>query len=362
MKKLCTGRHFSVYAEIKMLLGVILFFTLLWTSPVLAVKVSSLYQVEVPVAAQTDDLKAQAVKEGFLEVLIKLTGDAQIGNNPIVKASMQRPDYYVQEFSYSPSTTDSSQYILRIRYESSDINRLLKKAGISYWGETRPLILVWLAATSQAHHAEIIGHEMPGTLFSVIRHQSKKYGLPMIFPVMDVADVSQISPEDITTVALPTLKEAAKRYAPDALLIGKIQQDNDRYESEWQLILNKEQWKWVIVDKTHELIVASLMNQISQALAKHYVVKEIDNPDRWLSMEVMNITQRDDLAALLKYLKQLAPVKQVQLLEVSSDVVELSIQIRGSLDNFQKNAAIGERLNLKYQDPKSSKLFYVWVH
>ena len=280
-----------------------------------AVKVKSLYQADIPVAAQTDDLKAQAVKDGFLEVLIKLSGDLQIGNNPAIKASLLRPDYYVQEISYSQPTPDSSEYLLRIHYEPNDINRLLKKAGISYWGEMRPLILVWLAVTNKDQATEIIGNEMPDDTFTSMKQQSKRYGLPLIFPVMDVADVSQISPEDVTQVALPVLKEAAKRYAPDALLIGRMQQSSQGIESQWQLILNKEQWKWTITDKSPELVIASLMNQISQTLSKHYIVKAMDVPDVWLKVEVMNVTQKTDLSELLKYLKQLTPVQKVQLLE-----------------------------------------------
>lgn len=346
----------------RLLTSVLLFFTCFTFTSAFAVKVSSLYQAEIPVAAQTDDLKAQAVKEGFLHVLIKLSGDAQIGNNPTIKASMLRPDYYVHEFSYSQSTTDSSEYLLRIRYEPNDINRLLKKAGVAYWGEMRPLILIWLAVTKQDGTTEIIGNEMPDDIYKAVKHQSRKFGLPLIFPVMDVDDLSQVSPQDIETLALPALKEAAKRYAPDALLIGKMKANNNTYQGEWQLILGKEQWKWDVTEKSADAVVDSVMSLVSQTLAKHYIVKELDVPDLQLKLEVMNITQRNDLNELLKYLKQIPLVKQVQLLEVSSDVVELSILVRGSSAAFQKNASIGQRLSLKYQDPRDNKLIYVWVH
>lgn len=342
--------------------SVLLLLTCFWFTSALAVKMSSLYQAEVSVAAQTDDLKAQAVKEGFLKVLVKLSGDAQIGNNPVIKASLLRPDYYVHDFNYSQSTTDSSQYLLKIRYEPNDINRLLKKAGVVYWGEIRPLILVWLAVTDKENTTEIIGNEMPDEVFTAVKHQSRRFGLPLIFPVMDVDDVSQISPEDIEALALPTLKEAARRYAPDALLIGNIKQTPHDFQSQWQLILGKEQWKWEITDKSSDALIAALMHQVSQTLARHYVVKSINIPELWLKLEVMNITQRNDLSDLLKHLKKVPLVQQVQLLEVSSDVVELSVLVRGSFDAFQKNAAIGDRLSLKYHDRKENKLIYVWVH
>lgn len=344
-----------LFTSIVLLVGMFFF------SSAFAVKMTSLYQAEVPVAAQTEDLKAQAIKEGFLAVLIKLSGDEQISSNPAIRQSLLKPDYYVQELNYSQSTTDSSQYLLRIRYEPSDINRLLKKAGVSYWGDTRPLILLWLLVTNRDQSSEIIGNETPNDIFATVKQQSKKYGLPLIFPVMDVADISQISPQDISNVALPVLKEAAKRYAPDAILVGTLEQGSSDFHSEWQLIVGKEQWRWEISDKSSDAVIATIMNQISQTLSKHYIVKSVSAPELWLKLEVMNITQRSDLSKLLKHLKQVSTIQQVQLLEVTSDVVELSVLVRGSYEAFLKDATLGQHLSLKYQDPREKKLVYVWV-
>src|SRR5437016_2913889 len=88
----------------------------------LAVKVSSLYQAELPVSSQSQESRAEAVKEGFSQVLVKLTGDPQILKNPQIQDSLQKADYFVQEFGHSASTTSSSQYQIQIKYESDDVN------------------------------------------------------------------------------------------------------------------------------------------------------------------------------------------------------------------------------------------------
>lgn len=328
-----------------------------------AVKMDSLYQAEIPIPAQTDDLKAQAITEGFLEVLIKLSGDPTITNNPVIKENLGRADYYVHELSYSPATTDSSQYHIRIQYDPDDVNRLLKRAGIAYWGATRPLILVWLVVKTPKY-TQIISNEIPGSIFKSIRDQGRKYGIPLIFPMMDMADLSQVSPDDVGNMNLSLLKEAAKRYSPDAILIGWLTQGDDgNYKSEWQLILDKQhQWRWASTSQSANSIMGSIMNQVSQTLAKQYVEKAPDAPELWVKLEVINVTEREDLNQLLKYLKQLSPVREVKLMEVSSDVVELSVRIRGSLASFMNNAILGKRLSLKLQDRADNKLVYVWVH
>jgi len=334
---------------------------LFYKGPAFAVKVTSLYQAELPVPAQTDDLKAQAIHDGLLQVLIKLSGDTEIGKNPNIEPSLERADYYVKELSYLPSTTASSEYLLRIRYDAEDINRLLRKAGVAHWGETRPLILVWLAVTNQQHATEIVASEMPGSLFQQMKQQSNLYGLPVIFPMMDVADMSQISPSDVTTMAIPMLKEAAKRYAPDALLIGIVEQGDTDYKSRWQLILGHKKWQWEITDTTPNNVIASIVHQVSTVLAKQDVIKTADKEEQWVKLEVSHITQPEDLAKLIKYVKQLKLVQQVQLSHISGDVVDITVLVNGSIGAFKESIATGHHLDFKYQEQAENRLGYVWT-
>lgn len=350
------GLDLRVMKQLFLTAFVLAFFAM---APAFAVKVSSLYQHEMPVDSQSDETRAQAVKEGFLQVLIKISGDPHIGENPEIKPVISRANYYVQEYSYS--TPDASPfYILKIRYDRTDINRLLKKAGISYWGENRPLILVLVSYTNLKNFGEIIGNENPGSVLTTMKTQGKKYGLPLIFPMMDVADISEITPTDIKDLSLPALKAAAKRYSADAILVGTIEQTSLDFQSHWTLVLGTNQWDWNISEKFMDDILASVLNQTSQTLAKYYVEKAANAP-QWIKMEVTNVTKRNDLVQLMQYLKQLTQVQQVQLVQIMGDVVEISILVRGSLATFQQNASVNQRLVLKSQDDANNKLIYQWA-
>ncbi|TAK75987.1 MAG: DUF2066 domain-containing protein [Gammaproteobacteria bacterium] len=329
-----------------------------------AVKVSSLYEADIPVTAQSDDERDQAATAGLIEVLMKVSGDPEVGKNPVIKNAVKRASYYVQEYSYATPSASAAQYLLQIRYDKAGINNLLKKAGIAYWGESRPLILAWVASTNDKQAVEIIGSESPDTILGMMKDQGKKYGLPLIFPMMDVDDMNKVSPNDVSTMALPVLQAAGQRYMPDALLVGNIQPDgNNGFQSQWQLVLGEDHWDWQIAGKTTNDVVMNMLNQVSQTLAKHYVVKPTDAPQLWLKLEVANVIQRDDLAQLIQYLKQLAPVvQQVQLMQVNGSQVELSVLVRGSLTTFQEHASIGNHLQFKSQDGETNTLLYDWVH
>ncbi|OGT35937.1 MAG: hypothetical protein A3F11_04115 [Gammaproteobacteria bacterium RIFCSPHIGHO2_12_FULL_37_14] len=327
-----------------------------------AVKVSSLYQAEISVASQSTEEREQAIKDGFLQVLMKVSGDPQIEKNSLIHTNLKRAEYYVQEFSYLTPSTSASQYLLQVHFNVNDVNRLLKRAGISSWGQNRPLILVWLVYTDKHDNREIIGNEeSTSNILSYMKQQAKNSGIPLIFPMMDVEDIDHISAENVIDKSLPLLKEVSKRYAPDALLIGHLQQHDSDFESEWQFILNGEQWHWALSGVTAKTVVADVVAQIGQTLSKRYIVKAVDNPSMWLKLEVTNITQRDDLVQLMQYLKQLSPVQQVQLLQVSGSSVKLSVLIRGSLTSFQQHASIGQRL-IQVPAEDENQLVYEWAH
>ncbi len=351
-----------LHAMKKLLLCSIILF-ILSLSNAFAVKVSSLYQAEVPVASQTEDLKQQAVEDGFQQVLIKLTGNPQIASNPVIRSSLQRADYYVQEYSYMAPTPDASEYMLQVRYDADDVNRLLKHAGASFWGESRPLLLVWLTVRNDANDVEIVASEAPGGEYAAMKQQSRKFGIPLIFPMMDMDDINKVSVDDVSHMNVSLLSEAAKRYSPDAILIGNIQTSKAGagVQGKWRLVLGDTNWDWSTADKSMPDDMATIMNFVSQTLAKNYIVKSANTQSQILKLQVSNVFERNDLALLMQYLKQITPVERVDLAQVSGNVVALTVAVNGPVDGFLKNATIGQHLVLKSQDQGSNSYVYEWV-
>jgi len=199
-------------------------------------------------------------------VLIKVTGNPDVDKNPLIRTNLKRADYFVHDYSYLSETPDAAHYLLQITYEPSDIKRLLQNAKVSSWGDSRPLILVWLVVTNKQQDPNIISNEDGSKVYKSIRQAGKKYGLPLIFPVMDVEELADVSPGDVTNVSMNVLNRAAKRYAPDAQLIGAISEDDKGVDSQWQLVMNDFQWNWDISDKTLDGVISSFMAYLSKAM------------------------------------------------------------------------------------------------
>lgn len=246
-----------------------------------AVNLRDLFEMDVPVTSQLADERDAAVRDGFYQMLVRLTGDTEIGQNEVIKEALKRAEYYVQEFSYSAPSPDSSTFLLHVYFEANDVKRLLKKANVVYWGQKRPLLVVWLVTKDSKDQAEIISDDSAPDLLNVMKRQGRKVGLPLIFPLMDIEDINLVTPDTITTAALPTLQEASKRYAPNGYLVGVVEQAADAkgYESKWQLILDKDKWSWEIAGKSEADITEAVLSEVSQTFAKRFGVKSstIDN-------------------------------------------------------------------------------------
>lgn len=231
-----------------------------------AVKLSPIYHAEILVVSQTNDAREQAVKDGLLQVLIRISGNPDIDKNPAIRAALRKAEYFVQEYSYLPDSRDSSQYQLKINYEPNDVKRLLQKAKVGS-GENHPLILVWLNVIDNQHNFDVISNETKGTVFDKMTQEGNKYGLPVIFPMMDVDDINLVSSDDISAMNIPVLQEAAKRYRPQGLLIGEIEENDNACQTHWKLLMKDNQWDWKIENKTMDNVITIVMNQVSKVIS-----------------------------------------------------------------------------------------------
>ena len=100
----------------------------LLATQVLAQAAADPYQVMIPVATQSPLDQEEAVQQGLLQVLIRLTGNANIEKNRAIKKGLARAEYYVQEIYYGTPSTTAYQYPLYIRFDGPDVNHLLNQA------------------------------------------------------------------------------------------------------------------------------------------------------------------------------------------------------------------------------------------
>jgi hypothetical protein len=340
-----------------------IFMCLIATSA-LAIKMDSLYKGTVPVTTQAVAERNQAIQQALTQVLIKVSGNTQILNNPKLKSRLKTADTLIQQFSYitpPPNKNNVAPYLIEVQFDPVGVNEWLRDAGVAIWGQNRPLILAWIVYEAPGHPAEIMSNDPTIEAVTLLKQYAGEHGLPIMLPMMDITDLDQVSVKDITDMAIPQIVNASKRYAGDAILIGHITQNDGNFISQWKFIMDNNQWNWNITDKNTNSI-ATLINNITNTLAARFAVVTTNTIQKDLTLKVMGITQYSDFAQLTRYLNHLTPVASVEITNIlTNNNVILKISLRSTQESFIKALSLGKKLTpVSNTNTTDTMVVYQW--
>jgi hypothetical protein len=329
-----------------------------------AVRVTALYQGVVPVASQSSADRDRMLQPALQQVFVKVSGSNQVLNNPTLKSRLSSASTLMQEFSYTPAPSfiaATTPYLLHINFDPDGVNKILRDAGVPIWGQNRPLLLVWLDFETVNHKAEIIGANSSSDISVILKQNMDRRGVPVIFPAMDMQDISQVTVNDVATMDLLKLSTAAKRYGSDAILVGRITQDEKGYNTQWKLIMGTDQWSWNLSGKALVDSFAALADNIADTLAGRYAAVMTNDAQIKLTLKVVGITQSDDFNQVMNYVKHVTAVTNVEVAHVTENEITLDVSLRGTENAFVQAVSIGQKLTPVPSENKAMLVFQ-WNH
>lgn len=228
----------------------------------------SLYSASIPVLSQSFDERTEAAKEGFRQVLIKLTGNSSIiEKNLVLQKELQRAAYYLQEYNYQLASISASQHTLNLHFNEKDIDYLLMKEQIPVWRGKRPVILLWLFFKDKGP-SQVISDDSSLPVLPEITNAAREHGLPLVLPLMDTQELSSLSEINLSNFSLATFESLSTRYAYDVILIGQIIRIEKNWQSKWILINQKNVIEWQQTSKDENTLIATLFNEIGSYFFK----------------------------------------------------------------------------------------------
>ena len=325
-----------------------------------AVRVTDLYQGTVPVSSQTQQERDQVLQQAFAQVLVKISGNKLTLENPSVKSHLNSASSLVQEFSYTPlhQPNEPKPYLLHLNFDVDGVNAILQEAGVPIWGEHRPLILAWLEYETPGHPAAILSGDSAQVIPALLKQDANRRGVPLMFPAMDIQDIGQVTINDITSMNIAKLTNAATRYGSDAILIGHIVQDPNQINTQWKLVMGQDQWGWNVTGKLLPDVLIALTDHMADALAARYATVVTQNVQTKIALKVTNITHEDDFPRVMNYLKHQAAVADVSVVQVVDDAVILNVNVRGNQASFTQSILSDHKLTP--QPAENHMLVYQW--
>jgi len=287
-----------------------------------------LYEAALPAPSHKASDRLQLFEDGLRVVIKRVAGDDTIFKNDSVIEALKSPGQYVEKFGYYG--TDS----LFVRYNPNTVNELILSATQPIWGKKRPTVLLWLGVAENDLERRIIGIESDSKMHLGIEQKASELGLPLILPIMDLADINQVNVSDIWGDFPSVLNNASKRYGADVIVVAKVHKNhNDIWASQWQLMFDDyiQKWDWTSEGNLDTAIQEGI-SQLARHLLQRYGLKKSQQKAGSILIGIQDISSIAAFAKAEAYLNSLEQLEGVDVLQVTNEGVIFEAKATGNLD------------------------------
>jgi len=300
-----------------------------------------LYEIELPlqnVHSTFDQVKL--TEEAFKAVLIRVSGSEKILQNNQVQKDFNEIEKYVSKVSFHQlKTTERS---IRIFFNESLINQLLNTAKQSVWEKRRPLTLIWLVAESD-NTLTWVGVEPENKVEQELKTVLARRGIPFLLPLWDLTDLTQVSEKDVLNNITEPLEQAAKRYHPDTVLVGRISHKSGVWLGYWTLLKEGQKISWENSAKALNPLLNTVAEDLSKRLMGRPLIAE-ESPLQHLTLTVSGIVDAGQYVKVLAHLQQLPLVSEVEIAQVMPEKTVFHLKAYTNRESIVKSIAEGNLL------------------
>jgi len=333
----------KVFAPLAVLLGVL-------QMPVHAVTVEDLFTVELPVADQTTSLRLESFSEAFKQVVVKVSGSDDALRSPAFARPIKNSARYVKQFSYvtrklaDDEEMEAGNLFLSIDFDQQLIEGLLREQNFPVWGRERPSSLLVISYDVN-ENIKLVSDDTTPDLVDALDSAAAIHAVPVLFPLMDLEDIALVSIGDIASREYENIRTMARRYTPNALLVGRIVgRSGEGWQGDWEVRFADQIFKWTYKASSKQAVIDQVIRHLAKILALEYALEDHRRVEQSLLLSVSELEGIDKLIRVQKYLESLNVVDSVQIAMISKDVVTYRLKLRNDPEDLQRLIEFGEVL------------------
>jgi hypothetical protein len=330
---------------------------LLGSTAGMAVPVTNLYRAEVPVANQGRAALDDAARDALGEVLVKVSGSAEVLDLAAIRQAMARAKDMVQQYNYR---RESGELRVLIEFPSELVTELVTSAGAPLWTANRPATLAWVAVDLADGRRFLTP---AAELYPALEQAFDQRGLPLRFPLYDLQDSTALKVDDLWRLNGAALTGATARYGNQHILAGRMSQlSTGRWLGDWSYISDEGRVdRRVEADDAAALAVTG-STLVAEALAARYAVATTATMGGSVLMRVQGITDFRQYRELVSWLESLELVKHANVELMQGDTLTLRLVAQAAAAQLRSTIELNRRLEvLPYQDP-DIELVYRWLN
>ena len=308
----------------------------------------NLYTITVPLNPRDTTRQALRTDADFDrfamgELLIRLTGQLDAPTHPALLDLVRDAGRYVVQRG-NPDREN-----LLIVFDSPGLQQALTARNQPVWGEERPLTLLWVAIDGgpgergilAASASPVSGGDAVEAAAAELREEllgvANQRGLPVSLPLMDVQDLDAVNFIDVWGLFSDRLGQASARYAPDAVLSGRIRLGEEGIEAaRWSLLRSGE------LRHLPGVTVRSGLDGLADLYALEFSGTGGATGAR---LKVLGVESLDDYGRVMSYLESLSVLRSVQLEQLVGTEMTLQVQAHGGALVLNRVLALGDVLS-----------------
>lgn len=357
---------------------------LLCSPLLLASEAVDLFTITVDVDSESRQERAVASRSALKTLFVRATGDPLVLESyPLLANSLTKVDRYIASFSYSTviekedseaidsfadldieldtSPSDVSDDVsalsveeaasepvkilrLQLVFQAEAIKTLLRQAGAPFWQANRPGVLVWLVE-QQANDRVLVNAANAPHFYRVLNRRAEARGIPLIQPLLDLEEASQINADDVWALSVPIINKASERYDNGAVLVGKLSQVYDKsWFGQWTLLYRGERKIEYFRGSDLSKYFGLGTDMVADRLAADYAVVTSQQQGRGLTIKFSGVKGHNDYVALSEYLRQVPALKSIQLSHIDGEFCYFSLDATHDINKVRALIELNKRI------------------
>jgi len=328
--------------------AIILLFTFSFSLGICA-EVQDIYTVRLPVTSQSQKVLQEAQKQALGQVLQRLTLQTETAPIQAMLLGQAQIGQYIQSYGYEKNTTDDAPWSLVAKFDGKKINQQLLNWQIPLIGDNRPVLLALILVNDNSGSRVLISQQSGQAQYQLMNQEARRWGIPLVFPANDLADLQNFQIQDIAAFNLAPLASGAKRYGVNGLLVGQINNlGNGSYVSKWEMAFGDNAFQWQLSDESISNILQLSLNNVVKKYADLFSITSDD--EQLIDVQVDGVNSLAQLKKLIDYLSSIDAVAQVVVQEIEQGAVVLKVSTIGGVQVFVDSLAADAQLQLVDSD------------
>ena len=306
--------------------------------------VRDLYSAEVPVAGSDQSSLDSASREAMAQVLLKMSGSAETLSLEGIRSEIQSARKYVQQYAFLGGQ-GGEPLAARFEFDGTVMTRLLTNAGAPVWTANRPPVLAWVVL-EDASGRRFLGRDSDPELLALLQREFSRRGVPLRFPLFDLADAAALDPDDAWRQDSSALIEASARYGVSDVLAGRLAVlSTGAWVGDWAYLNDTRRLNRTVTANDAQAFLEVAATLVAEDMAARYAVETTSRvASGGVLMQVRGIRDYADYAGVISWLESLELIEHANVERISGELIELRLAAQADAAQLSPIIELNQRL------------------